>query len=132
MTEPSVLEAEVMELERAWTAAIVANDADGVARFTAPDWIIVGPDGRIIDRSRFLDVIRSGALTHRSMESEDVRVLVHGDSVVVTALTSASGSFAGQPFSTNERATDVWVWRDGRWECVITHLTSYNPGGAPS
>ena len=29
----------------------------------------------------------------------------------------------GQEFSTQERATDVFVKRDGRWQCVLTHLT---------
>jgi ketosteroid isomerase-like protein len=29
----------------------------------------------------------------------------------------------GQGFDTQERATDVFVKQDGRWQCVISHLT---------
>jgi hypothetical protein len=29
----------------------------------------------------------------------------------------------GQEFSGQERATDVFVKRGGRWQCVLTHLT---------
>jgi ketosteroid isomerase-like protein len=57
------------------------------------------------------------------MESEDLRVRVYGDSAVVTGLTRTKGKFMGQEFSTQERATDVFVKRDGRWRCVLTHLT---------
>jgi ketosteroid isomerase-like protein len=59
------------------------------------------------------------------MESEDFRVRVYGDSAVVTAITSAKGKFMGQEFSTQERATDVFVKRDGCWQCVLTHLTRF-------
>ena len=30
-----------------------------------------------------------------------------------------------QEFSTHERATDVFVKCDGRWQCVLTHLTRF-------
>jgi len=44
---------------------------------------------------------------------------------VVTGLTRTKGKFMGQEFSTQERATDVFVKHDGRWQCVLTHLTRF-------
>ena len=73
--------------------------------------------------ARFFDVIKSGALMHEMMDSEDLRVRVYGDSAVITGLTRTKGKFMGRDFSTQERATDVFVKRDGRWHCVLTHLT---------
>jgi ketosteroid isomerase-like protein len=87
--------------------------------------LIIDPDGGVIDRARFLDVIKSGALTHSMMESEDVRVRTYGDTAIVTALTTARGQFMGQDFTTQERATDVFVKRNGRWQCVLTQLTRF-------
>jgi hypothetical protein len=52
----------------------------------------------VIDRARFLDVIKSGALTHSMMESEDLSVRIYGDTATVTALTTAKGKFMGQGF----------------------------------
>lgn len=80
----------------------------------------------VIDRSRFLEVIRSGALKHDSMDSEDFRIRVYGDTATVTALTSTKGAFMGQVFATKERTADVFVKRDGRWECVISQLTRFS------
>ena len=117
------MEEELLKLEEAFAEAIVRNDVEGIGRLVADDWIIIDPNGEIVDRTRFFEVIKSGALTHDKMESEDFRVRVYGDSAVVTAITSAKGKFMGQEFSTHERATDVFVKCDGRWRCVLTHLT---------
>lgn len=117
---------ELLKLEEAFAEAIVKNDLEGIGRLIADDWIIIDPNGEIIDRTRFFEVIKSGALTHDTMESEDFRVRVYGDSAVVTGITRTKGRFMGQEFSTQERATDVFVRRAGRWQCVLTHLTRFS------
>ena len=118
-------EEELLKLEKAFAEAIVKNDLEGIGRLVTDDWIIIDPNGEIVDRARFFDVIKSGALTHDMMESEDFRVRVYGDSAVVTGLTRTKGKFMGQEFSTQERATAVFVKRDGRWQCVLTYLTRF-------
>jgi len=118
-------EEELLRVEKEFAEAIVKNDLEGIERLVADDWIIIGPDGEIVERARFFEVIKSGALTHDLMESEDFRVRVYGDSAVVSAVTRSKGKFMGQEFSTQERATDVFVKRDGRWQCVLTHLTRF-------
>jgi ketosteroid isomerase-like protein len=114
---------ELLKLETAFAQAIVKNDADAVGRFTADDWIVIDTDGRIIDRTRFLGVIKSGVLTHELLESQDARVRVYGNAAVLTAIMTSKGTFNGQDFTSQERATDVFVKQDGRWQCVLTHLT---------
>jgi len=116
---------ELLKIEKEFAQAIVSNDLEGIGRIVADEWIIIDPNGEIVDRTRFFEVIKSGALTHEMMESEDLRVRVYGDSAVVTAVTRTKGAFMGQNFSTQERATDVFVKRDGRWQCVLTHLTRF-------
>ena len=119
------MEEELLKLESAFADAIIKNDLENIGRIVADDWIIVDPNGEIVDRTRFFEVIKSGALTHDIMESEDFRVRVYGDNAVVTAITSTKGEFMGEEFSTRERATDAFVKRDGRWQCVLTHLTRF-------
>jgi ketosteroid isomerase-like protein len=121
----SDVEDELLKLEKEFAEAIVSNDLEGIGRLVTEDWIIIGPNGEIVDRARFFEVIKSGALTHDMMESEDFRVRVYGDSAVVIGVTRTKGKFMGREFSTQERATDVFVKRDGRWRCVLTHLTRF-------
>lgn len=119
------IEEELLKLEKEFAEAIVKNDPEAIERFVADDWIIIDPDGRLIDKERFLEVIQSGELTHEMMDSSDSRVRIYGDSAVLTALTRTKGTFRGQEFSTQERATDVFVKRDGRWQCVLSQLTRF-------
>jgi ketosteroid isomerase-like protein len=116
---------ELLKVEKEFTAAIVKNNPEEIRQFVTDDWIIINADGGIIDKERFLGVIKSGALTHEMMESDDIRVRVYGDSAVVSALTRSKGKFVGQEFTTHERSTDVFVRRDGQWRCVLTQLTGF-------
>jgi len=112
-------------MEKESSKAMIQNDAREIGRFFADDWIIIDPDGSIIDKSRFLGVVRSGALRHKAMDSEDIRIRVYAHSATVTAVTTSRTGYQGQEFTTRERATDVFVKQYGRWQCVLTHLTSF-------
>ena len=119
------MEEELLKLEAEFAEAIIKNDPGAIERLVADEWIIVNTDGGIVDKERFLEVIKSGTLTHEMMESDNMRVRVYRDSAVVTALTRTKGKFMGQEFSTEERATDFFVRLDGRWRCVMTQLTRF-------
>ena len=60
------------------------------------------------------------------MDSDDVRIRIYGDTATATALTRTKEKFMGQDFATQERATDVLVKRDGRWQVVFSQLTRFN------
>jgi ketosteroid isomerase-like protein len=119
------MQEELLKLENDFARAVTNNDADAVDGFLSDDWIIVDPDGSIIDKARFLGVIKSGALSHEMMESADLRVRLYGNSAVVTGLTTTKGKFMGQDFTSCERATDIFVKQNDRWQCVFTQLTRF-------
>jgi ketosteroid isomerase-like protein len=114
---------ELFTFEQEFSQAVATNDAAAIGRFVADDWVIVDADGRLINRLRFLNVIESGALSHESMESTDIEVRRHGDTAVITGITTSKGQFIGQVFTARERATDVLAHLDGRWLCVFSQLT---------
>lgn len=118
-------EEQLLRLEKEFAEAVVKNDPEAIGRFVADDWIIIDADGGIVDKARFLGVVKSHDLTHEIMESDDIRVRVYGDSAVVTTLTRTKGKFMRQDFSTQERSTDFFVKVDGRWKCVLTQLTRF-------
>ena len=119
------MQEELLKLENDFARAVTNNDAGAVDGFLADDWIIVDPDGGIIDKARFLGVIKSGALSHEMMESADLRVRLYGNTAVVTGLTTTKGKFMGQDFTSCERATDIFVKQNDRWQCVFTQLTRF-------
>jgi ketosteroid isomerase-like protein len=119
------MKTELLKLENEFARAVASNNADALDRLLADDWIIVEPDGSIIDKARFLEVIRSGALSHESMKSTDLKVRVYGNTAVVTGLTTSKGKFMGQDFTSCERATDIFVKQAERWQCIFTQLTRF-------
>jgi len=114
---------ELLQLEKDFQQAIVENDVEAIGHFIADDWIIVDADGGIIDKDRFLGVIKSGALTHDDMRLEEPRVRVYGNTAVVTGRASGGGKYMGIAFTTLERSTDVFVKTGDRWLCILTQLT---------
>ena len=117
-------EKEILEVESKFGEAMIQNDAEAIGRILSDDWIIIDPDGGVIDKSRFLDVIKSGALKYEAMDSEDIRVRTYPNTTTVTAVTHTRTKYLGKEFTTHERATDVFVKKDERWQCVLTHLTT--------
>lgn len=113
----------------AWDRAMVANDAEAIGRYMAEDWAIVGPDGSVGGKARFLDLIRSGQLTHDVMESHDVDVRCYGEMAVVIARGVSGGTYSGERFHLVERVSSVFRRSDGGWVCVLTHLSLLEGGG---
>jgi ketosteroid isomerase-like protein len=116
-------EAELSATAHAWDRAMTTNDAEAIGRFMAEDWIIVGPDGSVDRKDRFLSLIASGDLTHDVMTSEDLMVRLYGDTALLIAKGVSGGTFKGQAFRDVERSSNVFVRRDGQWICVMTHLS---------
>lgn len=119
----STVEQEVAGVAHEWDLAMIRNEPDEIGSYMTEDWIIVGSDGNIVDRAAFLGLIRSGALSHDVMESEDLLVRVHGTTAVVVARGISGGKYQGQPFREVERTSCVFVRQDGQWRCVLTHLS---------
>ncbi len=114
---------ELIGVAQAWDRAMVANDPEAIGAYMADDWTIIGSDGSVGDKATFLELVRSGKLTHNVMESHDLKVRVYGATAVVTARGVSGGQYQGESFYLVERASCVFVRQQGRWRCVLTHLS---------
>ena len=114
---------EILDLSEAWAKAIVANDADAIGEFMAGEWIMVSERG-ISTKEHFLSFVRSGQLTHSAMEMVEFGAFqLHGETAVLAARVTNTAHFGGRTFDANEWTSDVFVKRDGKWVCVLTHIT---------
>ena len=114
---------ELIDVANEWDRAMVGNDAQAIGRYMADDWMIIGSDGNQCDKTTFLGLVKSGALSHDVMESHDMNVRVYGDTAVITARAVSGGKYQGQPFRELERVSCVFVRQKGQWRCVLTHLS---------
>ncbi|MGO4782822.1 nuclear transport factor 2 family protein [Cryobacterium sp. W22_MBD10_FK3] len=117
-------EAELIALAAAWAQAIVANDATRIADFVTDDWVLVSESG-VSPGHEFLALVSSGELTHSAMAAVgDSRVRVWGDTAVITARITNTAHYRGRRFDADEWTTDVFVHRDGRWRCAVSHYST--------
>ncbi|WP_103532232.1 nuclear transport factor 2 family protein [Streptomyces sp. SM11] len=129
--DPAV-QAWLAALVEQWSAAIVSNDVTRMAAFMADEWAIVSESG-ISDRDTFLGCVESGDLTHSAMRAiSPPRVRVHGDGATITARMTNTAHYDGRRFDADEWVTDVFLRRDGRWLCVLTHITPAAPTVPPT
>ena len=117
-------EQELLALGEDWAAAMVANDADRIGSYMVDDWVIVSERG-ISTKEDFLAFVRSGQLTHSMFEMVgDARIREYGDTAVLSARVVNTAHFGGQQFDADEWTTDVFVRRNGKWLCALSHITS--------
>lgn len=126
------MEQELLKLGEDWAAAMVTNDADRIGSFMADDWVIVSERG-IAAKEDFLAFVRSGQLTHSMFEMRSrARIKLYADTAVLSARIVNTAHFSGQQFDADEWTTDVFVRRDGKWLCILSHITpaqkDFKPG----
>jgi ketosteroid isomerase-like protein len=119
----AALVTELTQVEDAFNIAMISNDVSRIATCITDDWVLVTPEVGVVSRVRILHVIASGELSHDSMTKDVVRVRAYGDIAVVTARGRNTGTFKGRRISADEWVTDIYRRVDGRWLCVLTHLT---------
>lgn len=114
---------ELALVEERFNQAMVSNDTARIGECISPEWALVTPQAGIVPRERIMNAIASGVLSHDTMTKDVQRVEVYGDVAVVTGRGTNTGKFRGEPMSADEWVTDVYRRVDGRWLCVLTHLT---------
>ena len=117
------LNSELRTMVAAWDQAMIQNDADTIGQFMHDDWVIIGSDGGLSDKSSFLAQIRQGRLSHHTMTSDDLEIRAYGEVAVVVSTGVSGGRFDGHQFREHERQSCVFVKESGQWRCVITHLS---------
>jgi ketosteroid isomerase-like protein len=117
------IEDELITLANEWDQAMVQNDADAIGRYMADDWTIIGSDGSMSDKATFLGLVKSGALSHDVMQSEDFTIRIYGNTAVVLARGVSGGRYHGQAFREMEQSSNIFVKQRGQWRCVLTHLS---------
>ena len=117
------------ELEERFNRAMVSNDVDTISKCITDDWIVITPEAGPVPRSRILDVVGSGRLTHSSMSKTATHAAVIGDMAWVTGRGQNAGTFNGSPIEADEYITDIYRRVGDEWLCMLTHLTPVQKQG---
>lgn len=122
MTEQE-LKQEFQKIEDNFNGAVVSNRVEEIKKCITKDWVLVDSHGGIIPQERFFHVLEQGMLAHQAMTKEILRVKLYGELALVTGRGHNTGTWQGQPMEADEWITDVYKKENGKWLCVLTHLS---------
>ena len=110
---------ELSGLENKWVEAAKKGNAAGVAPLLADNFIATDADGSVHNKAQTLARIKTGKW--ETNQISDVKVAAYDGASVVTGTWVGKGTSDGKPVNAQERWTDTWVTRNGRWQCVASH-----------
>ena len=103
--------------------AIQSGDIAAIERIYADDYISTNASGLMRTKAEVIEDLKSGALKIESIASDDINVRDHGDTAIVTGRTTTKGQDRGRDVSSQNRFTQVYLRRNGRWQIVVFHFT---------
>lgn len=110
-------------LEQQWLQSQKTNNPDLVAPLLADKFVGTGVDGKFNNRTE--ELADEKATKYTSVDYEDVKVTVFGNTAIATGATRAKGTDAsGKPLDEHVRWTDTWVkMPSGKWQCVASQVS---------
>jgi uncharacterized protein (TIGR02246 family) len=115
-------EQALYQLERDWAAANLTKNTAVVEKFLANDFVS-NNNGRTQNKKQVLEEMRSNPAKIESSENQDMKAMVFGDMAVVSGMYVEKSTTNGKDTSQRGRYTEVYVKRDGRWQCVTQYAT---------
>jgi len=113
----------LIQLEHDWDAAFHRHDAAFIARILADEFIVTYDNGVRADRKVELELAKSLNENIESSSLDEFIVKEFGNTAVVWFTLHLVGPINGQRVQNDYRFTDVFVLRDGRWQCVSSQST---------
>jgi ketosteroid isomerase-like protein len=113
----------LMQIERDWDAAFRGRNPDFIATILADEFIAIYSDGTRGDKAHELSLAAGFNSQIESSTLDGFLVKIYGDTAVVWMSQHVVGISQGNRVALTFRYVDVFVMRDGRWQCVSSQST---------
>jgi ketosteroid isomerase-like protein len=110
-------------LERGWNEAFYKRDVAFIENLLAEEFVATYDDGRRGDKATELALVKAFNQQVESAIPDEFSVRVYRDTAVVWFTLRLVGIREGQRSEMALQYTDVWIVRDGRWQCVSSQST---------
>jgi len=117
----------LIKLERGWNEAFYRKDVAFIEKLLAEEFTATYDDGRIGDKATELGLVAAFDQNVQSATPDEFAVRVYRDTAVVWFTLRLVGIKDGKRSEMALRYTDVWIIRDGRWQCVSSQSTRVAP-----
>jgi hypothetical protein len=114
----------LMQLERDIGKANVDSDYEFFDRVEAEEFIFTDAGGGVANKKQDLEGLKQPPnpdVKLTAYDVDDMNVRLYDKTAVVTGRVTTKRLVKGQPMTSQSRFTDVFVWREGRWQLVAGH-----------
>jgi ketosteroid isomerase-like protein len=114
---------KVLALETKWNEAYKRGDIATMESLLADDFVITVEDGSTFSKSGYIAHNGDSTVHVEISEMSDLRVRIHGNTVVVTGAYHEKGISKGKRYESHDRLTDVWMNIGGTWQVIASHYS---------
>jgi uncharacterized protein (TIGR02246 family) len=112
-------------LENEWNTAIFKKDAKALDLLYAKEYTYIDPTGKVYDKHQDISEVTSGNYKSETPSIlSDIKVNSYENVTVVKGISTVKATLNGKDISGTNRFVDVFVMRDGRWQCVSTQSSA--------
>jgi ketosteroid isomerase-like protein len=115
--------AALVEIEHVWLRAAEQNDTAALGCILADEFEEADFAGALIDRAAMLASAAKPGKAEPAVEFSDLHARVYGDFAYARGLAVIRRDDGKPPMKS--RFTDIFVYRDGRWQCVAGHESHF-------
>jgi hypothetical protein len=105
------LEQAVLKLEQEWVEALIKADTAKLETLYADTLVYTHSSGSVDDKAKYLANLKAGGTKYLSINRDDIKVNLYGDTAVVTDST------------VDARMLHVYAKVKGRWQ-MVAHQTT--------
>jgi hypothetical protein len=132
-TKPSKSERiknDLMQLERDIGKANIENNYSFFDRVEAEEFVFTDAGGGVTTKKQDLEGLKQPAnpdVRLVAYEVDEMKVTLYDNTAVVTGRVTTKRVIKGTEALSKSRFTDVFVWRQGRWQLVAGHSSRIRP-----
>jgi ketosteroid isomerase-like protein len=116
-------EKELIKVENDWNTASINRDTKALELLYATEYNATDFTGKTYTKAEDLKNVVDPKNVFASGVLSNLKVHVYGQTAIVTGVNAVKATYDGKDMSGDYRFTDVFVKRDGRWQCVATQGT---------
>jgi ketosteroid isomerase-like protein len=115
---------EILKVDEERNQALQKSDIATLDRIYSDDLVYANTNGILLTKAQHLADLQKRALNFKSFKHDNIQVTVHGDTGVLTGISTSEVNYQGSMDVHPRRFINIFAKKDGHWLCVAHFETA--------